>query len=327
MEADKMDLQLSSFRGADTAICFRAAAAALGEDAVVLRTVLHGDAAPAARAEVVAAPAAVVERFRARLTPARLVRPDRTAGQHPLVIALVGPTGAGKSTTASKLARHEEAFGRWRAGIITLDTRPGALEQLHARTQAGDIPLEVVYEPAQAAGALRRLMKARCEVVIVDTPGQGPRADALAQRWCASLRALAPHEIHLVMPATHRADLAGAVRAQAAALGVTHSLLTKLDEVPGGHGLAELAAALGMPVRWTCDGQDAGADVRNGVPRVLGSLGVAATIPAGGAAAAARDAWSGDAVGATSAAASRGAVRRGGLLSFITRRSAVAAGR
>lgn len=324
MEADTMDLALASFRGPDTTACFRAASAALGDDAAVLRTVLHGDSVPSQRAEIVAAPAAAIERFRARLTPSRLRRPDRASRERPLVIALVGPTGAGKSTTASKLARHGEAFGQWRAGIITLDTRPGALEQLHAQAQAGDIPLEVVYEPAQVAGAMRRLTKARCDVVIVDTPGQGPRADALAQRWSAALRALAPDEIHLVMPATHRADLAAVVRSQSAALGVTHALLTKMDEVPGGHGLTELTIALGMPVRWVCDGQDAAADVRNGAPRLLGMLGVASTVPAGAVAAAPRGASSHSAAGA---AAERAAAPRPGLLSFLTRRRAMAVGR
>ena len=51
MAADTMDLALASFRGPDTSVCFRAAAAELGDDAVVLRTVLHGDAVPAERAE------------------------------------------------------------------------------------------------------------------------------------------------------------------------------------------------------------------------------------------------------------------------------------
>jgi flagellar biosynthesis protein FlhF len=327
MAADTMELALASFRGPDTTVCFRAAAAALGEDAVVLRTVLHGDAVPSQRAEVVAAPAAAIERFRARLTPVKLDRPDRAARQRPLVIALVGPTGAGKSTTAAKLARHAEAFGQWRAGIITLDSRPGALEQLHAHAQAGEVPLEMVYEPAQAAGALRRLTKARCDVIIVDTPGQGPRTDALAQRWSAALRALSPDEIHLVVPATHRADLAAVVRTQCAALGVTHALVTKLDEVPGGHGLTELAIALGLPVRWVCDGQDASADVRNGAPRLLGTLGVASTVPAGVVATAQRTASAGVAAAGATAATRGAAPHRRGILSFLTGRGAVAVGR
>lgn len=324
MAADTMDLALASFRGPDTSVCFRAAAAELGEDAVVLRTVLHGDAVPAQRAEIVAAPASSIERYRARLTPPRLMRPDRATRQRPLIIALVGPTGSGKSTTATKLARHDEAFGQWRAGIITLDTRPGALEQIDAQARAGGIPLEVVYEPAQVAGALRRLVKARCDVVIIDTPGQSPRADALAQRWSAALRALAPDEIHLVVAATQRADLAAAIRVDAVAAGSTHSLITKIDEVPGGHGVTELTIALAMPVRWVCDGQDAGADIRNGAPRLLGMLGVASTLPEGGVAPVPRTAAAHAPAGAT---AVRPATRRPGLLSFFTRRGAVAVGR
>ncbi len=79
-----------------------------------------------------------------------------------------------------------------------------------------------------------------------------------------------------------------------------------------------------MPVRWVCDGQDAGADIRNGAPRLLGMLGVASTLPEGGVAPVPRTAAAHAPAGAT---AVRPATRRPGLLSFFTRRGAVAVGR
>jgi flagellar biosynthesis protein FlhF len=107
-------------------------------------------------------------------------------------------------------------------------------------------------------------------VVVVDTPGRGPRAQDLDE-WRALLDALAPDEVHLVMPATIRSDVAEAVRD--AMDGATHLALTKLDEVPNESGVADLASGLGLPVRWVADGQTIPADLAAGVPRLVRALG------------------------------------------------------
>src|SRR5690606_37650306 len=122
-------------------------------------------------------------------------------------------TGAGKTTTLAKLATNPAAFGEWKVGVLTLDTyRAGALEQLMAFADAAGLPLEVAYEAAEVPGALKRL--SRCDVVLVDTPGRSPRSVELNARWSSSLDALAPDEVHLVVPASLRPDLASVVRAE-----------------------------------------------------------------------------------------------------------------
>jgi flagellar biosynthesis protein FlhF len=181
----------------------------------------------------------------------------------------VGPTGAGKTTTAIKLAVHPDMLGTApHVGFITLDTyRAGAVAQLETYAQVAGIPLEVVYEAADVAPALARL--ADCDVVIVDTPGRGPKEDGDGE-WRAVLDALAPDEVHLVMPATMRADVAEAVRDT---VGASHLVITKLDEVPGESGVTELAARIDLPVRWVADGQAIPADLAAGVPRLIHALG------------------------------------------------------
>lgn len=274
----RRDVTRQTFRGPELAVVGARARRALGDDAVILGTrVLR--AGGETIVEVLAAAASDVARFTRRITPAGAERRDPDA-RRPLVIALVGPTGAGKTTSAVKLALNAHAFGAQRVGLITLDTyRAGAVAQLETYAEVARLPMEVVYDAADVAGALGRL--SRCDVVIVDTPGRGPRTSDDDAPWRALLAALAPDEVHLVIPATMRTELAEGLRdrldallaAQSDPRGVTHALLTKLDEVPDDDGVAALAAQLDLPVRWVAEGQDIPADLAPGAPRLLAALG------------------------------------------------------
>ncbi|MGZ8456352.1 MAG: hypothetical protein ACXWZ4_07110 [Gemmatirosa sp.] len=288
-----------TFRGPELAVVGAQARRALGEDAVILGTrVLRANGETIV--EAIAASSSDVQRFVRRMTPGSVQRgafsvergdapsalnaERSTLNARPLVIALVGPTGAGKTTSAIKLALNEHAFGTQRVGLVTLDTyRAGAVAQLETYAEVARLPMEVVYDAADVPGALARL--AHCEVVIVDTPGRGPRTSDDDAPWRALLATLAPDEVHLVIPATMRTELAERLRDRldgllgaervggAAAQGVTHALLTKLDEVPDDDGVASLAAQLDLPVRWVAEGQEIPADLAPGAARLLAALG------------------------------------------------------
>jgi flagellar biosynthesis protein FlhF len=280
-----------AFRGAELSEVSAQARAALGDDALILSTrVLRG--ATGSLVEIVAASARDVRRFEHAITPEWLPGGEGAPASsppgllapaaRPFVLALVGPTGAGKTTTAVKLATHPDAFGSRRVGLLTLDTyRAGAVAQLETFADVAGLPLEVAYDARDAAGALARL--AACDVVVIDTPGRGPREEAA--EWRAALAALAPAEVHLVLPATMRADLAEHVRASYDATvddgpRLSHLLLTKLDEVPGDVGVADVAAQLGLPTRWITDGQEIPTDVAAAVPRLVHALGATSGAPA-----------------------------------------------
>jgi len=60
-------------------------------------------------------------------------------------VALVGPTGVGKTTTIAKLAAHFKLRENLRVGMITIDTyRIAAVDQLKAYAEILNMPLEVV---------------------------------------------------------------------------------------------------------------------------------------------------------------------------------------
>lgn len=268
-------MKLETFSGTDSLRVFEAARVALGDDVMVVRTRSYREAGQSVFEILATTPADVAE-FERRLESPPLPLHGRTARRgaaRPLVLALVGPTGAGKTTTIAKLAAHPRAFGERSVGLLTIDTyRVGAVEQLAIVADLAGLPLEVAYGPGEVEEAMRRL--AGCEVVLIDTPGRSPQAEQLNSEWGALLAEARPDEVHLVLPAVLRGDIAEAVARSFAVHGPSHLLLTKIDEVPGEVGVADLAVTMGMPARWITDGQEIPTDLRPAAPRILASLGL-----------------------------------------------------
>jgi flagellar biosynthesis protein FlhF len=183
----------------------------------------------------------------------------RPAG--PRVIVLAGPTGAGKTTTLAKLAGHPAVFGGLKVGFISLDIfRVGAAEQLREHARFLRVPMAVAYEEDQALRALRRFRG--LDVVLVDTPGRGPREQEDARSVHELVRLMNPNEVHLALPAGVSPGFAWRIVQEALPLGVTHLLPTKLDEFPDGETLRALAKHLGLSVRWMANGQRVPGDLR-----------------------------------------------------------------
>jgi len=265
-----------TFAGSDLSSLFARARASLGADAVLLdlqragrgraagftlvacaadeatATPRPSRAARPGRRPAVSVPAA-------GMTPRRPGGPGRIAAE-PVVVALVGPTGAGKTTTIAKLANHPSVFGGWAVGLLSLDTyRIGALEQSRIYAELSGLPFEVAYEEGDIEAARRRL-GAR-EVVLVDTAGRSPRRGADLAATRRQLARLQPDEVHLVLPAGLQAAHARRLLDEHRPLGVTHLLASKLDECPGDDTVFALAVEQGLPMRWAATGQEVPGDL------------------------------------------------------------------
>ena len=145
------------------------------------------------------------------------------------VIALVGPCGAGKTTTLAKLAWHCQVVEKKQTGLISLDRfRIGANAMLARVASLMNLPLRIVHDAEQLRSALNDLTD--LDVVLIDTPGMSGKDTSMMVEVCSLLRIAEPDETHLVANATVRDDVFDACVATYAPLGVNRLLLTHLDE-------------------------------------------------------------------------------------------------
>ena len=185
----------------------------------------------------------------------------------PLMLAFIGPTGAGKTTTVAKLAAHPRLFGRANIGLLNLDTyRVGAAEQIAQLAALSDVPIASAHglpDLGEARQALRE-----CEIVLVDCPGRGPQLHRDRKVVADMLDALKPAERHLVISAGTHPTLVRRTIERYAGHRVTHLLATKVDEMPDDWAIFDAAAELGLPMRWLADGQMIPQDLRSAAARL-----------------------------------------------------------
>ncbi|RMG41235.1 MAG: flagellar biosynthesis protein FlhF [Planctomycetota bacterium] len=176
------------------------------------------------------------------------------------VVALVGPTGVGKTTTLAKLAANFRLRDRIRMGLVTVDTyRIAAVEQLRTYAEIIDLPMAVVTSPREMRRAVREFES--MDLVLIDTAGRSPR-DELQIKELRSLLAEADvDEVHLVLSLTSSVRTIVAAAERFAEAGTTALVLTKLDEVAGLGTLLSVARNVDLPISYLTTGQDVPQDI------------------------------------------------------------------
>lgn len=176
------------------------------------------------------------------------------------VFALIGPTGAGKTTTIAKLAaRYAQSHRARDVALVTTDIeRPGAREQLHALGRKLGVTVCEAQGPEGLTDALDQL--ADYPLVLVDTAGYAARDRALLGQvtWLRATRRL---RSLLVLPANLQPqDLSEAVRRYRIAAPEA-VVLTKLDETGRLGSALSVAIKHGLTLAYTSAGQQVPADL------------------------------------------------------------------
>jgi flagellar biosynthesis protein FlhF len=186
-------------------------------------------------------------------------------------VALVGPTGVGKTTTIAKLAANFRLREKRRVGLITVDTyRVAAVEQLRTYADIIDLPMEVVATPREMREAVARMRN--LDLVLMDTAGRSPRDEIRIQELRSLLSEAEADDVLLVLSATAGTKSLAATAEKFAAVGTTALLLTKLDEATSLGHLVTLSRECDLPISYLTNGQNVPDDIEVAERRRLAYL-------------------------------------------------------
>ncbi|MFZ5814012.1 MAG: flagellar biosynthesis protein FlhF [Bacillota bacterium] len=176
------------------------------------------------------------------------------------IVALVGPTGVGKTTTLAKLAASFALEKGLRVGLITSDTfRIAAIEQLRTYAEILGVPVYTVEKPEDAVHALKET--AGCDLVLVDTGGRNHRDQARMAELRDLLAVVRPDETHLVVSLnTNPRDIFNMAE-HYLPLGVNRFIFTKLDEATSPGLMLNLRMKYDKPVGYLTHGQSVPDDI------------------------------------------------------------------
>jgi flagellar biosynthesis protein FlhF len=170
------------------------------------------------------------------------------------VVALVGPSGVGKTTTLAKLAARARLDAGRSVALVTVDTyRIAAVDQLRTYAEILDLPMEVVATPGEMAAAIHRL--GQHDLILIDTAGRSPFDPLRLGELRALLAAAQPHEVLLVASSVADAQSQGAALEAFTACGASGLILTKLDEAACPGALADWLVACRLPLAYVTRGQ------------------------------------------------------------------------
>ena len=187
-------------------------------------------------------------------------RPLDLRAQPPVVIFLAGLQGAGKTTTAAKLARHLIAKEKKNVMLVSVDVhRPAAILQL--QTLAGEVGANFCASSADEnpeviiERAIDHSRREHQDVLIVDTAGRLHVDDDMMAEVRRSHELAAPHETLFVVDSMAGQDAVNSARAFDEALPLTGVILTKADgDAKGGVALS-VTEVTGKPIRFVGVGE------------------------------------------------------------------------
>lgn len=179
----------------------------------------------------------------------------------PTIVMLVGLQGAGKTTTASKLAMHLKQ-SNYRVLLVAADTRrPAAIDQLKVLGKQLDIPVyaeDAKAEPVQISrNALKKAAEIAANWVIIDTQGRLHIDEVLMKELVDIKKAVNPAEILLVADAMTGQDAVNIAEEFNTNLGLTGLILTKMDGDARGGAALSIKFVTGVPIKFLGVGEKA----------------------------------------------------------------------
>lgn len=172
----------------------------------------------------------------------------------PTVVALVGPTGVGKTTTAAKIAAWYSLHEGLKVTFLSMDCyRIGATDQLRTYARIMQLPCEIALRKKDLQQALLRHQDK--DLIIIDTAGKSPYDPNHIRElgeWFSLKNGIEPY---LILSATSKKEDLQQILATYEPLKIKGLILSKLDETRAYAALCQMLAGADLPISCLCTGQ------------------------------------------------------------------------
>lgn len=171
------------------------------------------------------------------------------------IAAVVGPTGAGKTTTIAKLAaRWCTLHGSQDLALVSTDGyRIGAREQLSSYARILGAPMYTANDGKELARVLDRLKSKK--LILIDTAGMGPRDIRLTEQLATLRLGAARARVLLALPAQGEGHALEEIVRSFAPASPAACLLTKVDEAASLGAVISVTLRHKLQIAYVCDGQ------------------------------------------------------------------------
>ncbi len=170
------------------------------------------------------------------------------------VVAIVGPTGVGKTTCIAKLAAISKILNNLKIGIISIDTyRLGAIDQLRIFSEVSSIDMLVAYEASEMPGLIKKFSDK--DLIFIDTAGRAQRNLTELKKTKEFLDVVDLDETYLAISATNSTKNLIDVTKKFEIFDYSALVVTKIDEGVVYGNILNVAVTSKKPLIYLTNGQ------------------------------------------------------------------------
>jgi len=189
----------------------------------------------------------------------------------PKVVALVGPTGVGKTTCIAKLAVISKILHNLSVGLISIDTyRLGAIDQLRIFSEISNVDMLVAYEPKDMSGLMNSFKDK--DIIFIDTAGRSQNNREQLSKTTEFLKASNVNETYLVLSSTGTTRNLIDVAEKFKIFDYNSVIFTKIDEAVTYGNILNVVNTFNIPTSFLTNGQVIPDDIISADPEFIANM-------------------------------------------------------